>query len=63
MATAPGGASRAARSRTDSRDRSIAQWYCLIVGLHVLLAGSALAVGLISDYHRRAERRDADDAS
>jgi hypothetical protein len=39
MSTAPGGASRAAPSRTDSRGRSTAQWYCLIVGATLVLVG------------------------
>jgi Domain of unknown function (DUF4383) len=39
MSTAPGGASRAASSRTDSRARSTAQWYCLIVGATLVLVG------------------------
>ena len=42
MSTVPGGASRAAPVRTDrpgSRGRSTAQWYCLIVGVTLLLVG------------------------
>jgi hypothetical protein len=42
MSTASGGASRAApgrAGRTGSRDRSTAQWYCLIVGATLLLVG------------------------
>jgi hypothetical protein len=42
MFAAPGGASRAASVRTGqpgSRDRSTAQWYCLVVGATLLLVG------------------------
>jgi hypothetical protein len=49
MSTAPGGASRAApgrAGRTGSRDRSTAQWYCLIVGATLLLVG---ALGFLAE--------------
>ncbi|HEY6778277.1 MAG TPA: DUF4383 domain-containing protein [Thermoleophilaceae bacterium] len=49
MSTAPGGASRAAPSRAGrarSRDRSSAQWYCLIVGATLLLVG---ALGFLAE--------------
>jgi hypothetical protein len=46
MSTAPGGASRAAPSRSGSRDRSTAQWYCLIVGATLLLVG---ALGFLAE--------------
>ena len=49
MSTARNGASRAAPVRTDrpgSRGRSIAQWYCLIVGATLLLIG---ALGFLAE--------------
>jgi len=45
MSTAPGGASRSAPGRAD-RDRSTAQWYCLIVGATLLLVG---ALGFLAE--------------
>jgi Domain of unknown function (DUF4383) len=46
MSTAPAGASRATGDRTGSRDRSTAQWYCLIVGATLLLVG---ALGFLAE--------------
>jgi hypothetical protein len=47
MSSVPGDAPRAAtHRRAESRDRSLAQWYCLIVGATLLLVG---ALGFLAE--------------